>query len=241
MCCPISEHKEVDTRRGATATLAGNGLRRSRWLGLGGTGGVSTTRRRRDYVDNLTARKQILDAAARLFTDRGFHATSVREIGDELGIGQSSLYYHAKNKAQILVDINTGLMEGLVAEMEEIGARQVTGLAKLEAVVHTLLRKIADEQMAVTVVLHERRSVPADAAAQLQAQRDRVDAIIDGAIRQGIDDGTIRPLPPALTRLAITGMTNWAYTWYDPAGTLTVDEIADVFVDLLRHGVAAKH
>src|SRR3954462_11601837 len=101
-------------------------------------------RKRRDYIDNATARSQILQTAADLFTNRGFHATSVREIGDHLGIGQSSLYYHAKNKAQILVDINAELMDGLVAEMEEIGGRDGTGLEKLEAVVHALLQKIAD-------------------------------------------------------------------------------------------------
>jgi TetR/AcrR family transcriptional regulator, cholesterol catabolism regulator len=199
---------------------------------------VSTTRRRREYVANATARKQILEAAAELFTNRGFHATSVREIGDHLGIGQSSLYYHAKNKAQILVDINAELMDGLVAEMEEIEQRDGSGLEKLESVVHTLLRKIAAQQAAVTVVLHERRSVPAEAAVELQAKRDRVDAIIDGILRQGMEDGTVRPLPLGLTRLAITGMTNWAYTWYDPEGTLDVDEIADFFLDLLRHGLA---
>ncbi len=198
---------------------------------------VSTTRRRRDYVDNATARKQILEAAAELFTDRGFHATSVREIGDHLGIGQSSLYYHAKNKAQILVDINTELMDGLVADMETIRAGEGTGLEKLEAVVHTLLQKIAEQQAAVTVVLHERRSVPPEAATKLQAKRDRVDAIIDEILQQGFDEGTIRPLPLRLTRLAITGMTNWAYTWFDPNGSLRVEEIAKGFVDLLRHGV----
>ena len=202
---------------------------------------VSTIRRRRDYVDNATARKQILEAAAQLFKEQGFHATSVREIGDYLGIGQSSLYYHAKNKAQILVDINEELMDGLLAEVEEISRRADSGFDKLGAVVHALLHKIAERQAAVTVVLHERRSVPAEAAAKLQSKRDRVDAIIDAILDEGMNDGTIRRLPPALTRLAITGMTNWAYTWYDPDGSLTADEIADAFIDLMRNGVATGH
>jgi AcrR family transcriptional regulator len=201
------------------------------------SGGRNGGRKRRDYVDNETARKQILQAAAELFTQRGFHATSVREIGEHLGIGQSSLYYHAKNKAQILVDINAELMDGLVAEMEEIGAGSATGIDKLGAVVHALLRKIEEQQAAVTVVLHERRSIPADAAVALQEMRDRVDAIIDEILRTGMEDGTIRPLPLGLTRLAITGMANWAYTWFDSSGSLTADEIAEHFIDLIRSGV----
>jgi hypothetical protein len=71
----------------------------------------------------------------------------------------------------------------------------------------------------------------------LQEKRDRVDEIIDGILSEGIADGTIRPLPLALTRLAITGMANWAYTWFDPSGSLTADEIAEHFIDLIRRGV----
>jgi AcrR family transcriptional regulator len=203
----------------------------------GRSGGKNGARKRRDYVDNETARRQILQAAAELFTQRGFHATSVREIGEHLGIGQSSLYYHAKNKAQILVDINAQLMDGLVAEMEEIGGRTASGIDKLGAVVHALLRKIEEQQAAVTVVLHERRSIPDEAAVELQEKRDRVDEIIDEILRSGMEDGTIRPLPLALTRLAITGMANWAYTWFDSSGSLTADEIAEHFIDLIRSGV----
>ena len=128
-------------------------------------------------------------------------------------------------------------MDGLVADMETIRAGEGTGPEQLEAVVHTLLQKIAEQQAAVTVVLHERRSVPPEAATKLQAKRDRVDAIIDEILQQGFDEARSARLPLRLTRLAITGMTNWAYTWFDPNGSLRVEEIAKGFVDLLRHGV----
>jgi AcrR family transcriptional regulator len=194
-------------------------------------------RQRRDYFDNATARKNILDAAAELFTQRGFHATSVREIGEHVGIGQSSLYYHAKNKTQILLDINEEFMDGLVAAMDALAAGEGTGFEKLEVVIRELLREIAANKDVVTVVLHERRSLPKAAAKDIQRKRDHIDEVIDGILREGMEDGTIRQLPVGLTRLAITGMTNWAYTWFDATGSLSVDEIADLFVDLLRNGV----
>jgi TetR/AcrR family transcriptional regulator, cholesterol catabolism regulator len=201
---------------------------------------MSTTRRpRRQSVDNETARRQILAGAARLFMERGFHATSVRELGEELDISQSSLYYHAKNKAQILVDLNDEFMSGLVAAMEEIAERDDDALTKLDLVVHELLQVVAQHQAVVTVVLHERRSLPVEAAAAVQAQRDRVDTLIDQILEQGIADGTIREVSVPLVRLALTGMTNWAYTWYHADGSLTADEIADGFIEILRNGIAA--
>jgi TetR/AcrR family transcriptional regulator, cholesterol catabolism regulator len=199
---------------------------------------VGGPRQRRDYVESATARRNILDGAAALFTQRGFHATTVREIGDHVGIGQSSLYYHAKNKSQILVDINEEFMDGLVAAMDEVASGPGSGLDKLDLVVHALLREIAEHRDIVSVVLHEHRSLPEPATVGIREKRDHVDAVIDGILRSGIADGSIRPGSVRLTRLAITGMTSWASTWLDPAGSPSADEIARAFLDLLHHGVA---
>ena len=195
-------------------------------------------RQRREYFDNATARKNILDAAAELFTQRGFHATSVREIGDHVGIGQSSLYYHAKNKTQILLDINEEFMDGLVAAMDELAAREGSGLrssslssASCCARSRPQGRRHGRAARAPLAAGGGRGEHPGQARPHRRGDRRHP--------REGIEDGAIRELPVGLTRLAITGMTNWAYTWFDPTGSLSVDEIADLFVDLLRNGVGA--
>jgi len=172
--------------------------------------------------------------------DRGYHATSVREIGDYLDISQSSLYYHGKNKPQILVDLNAEFMGGLVEAMEEIDSREEPPLEKLKAVVTELLHAVAEHQAVVTVVLHERRSLPEEAAKAIQAQRDRVDEIIDGIVAAGVTAGDVAPLPPAVIRLALTGMTNWAYTWYDADGSLTAEELAESFAAILFDGIRPR-
>jgi AcrR family transcriptional regulator len=201
---------------------------------------MSPRRPRRASRDNESARKHILSGAAELFMERGYHATSVREIGDYLDISQSSLYYHAKNKPQILVDLNDEFMSGLVEAMEEINARDETPLEKLKAVIAELLEVVAEHQAVVTVVLHERRSLPEESAEAIQVQRDRVDEIIDGIIAAGIADGEIASLSPAMVRLALTGMTNWAYTWYDADGSLTAEQIAESFATILFDGIRPR-
>src|SRR3954464_4028946 len=89
---------------------------------------------------------QILTAAAELFMVKGFHAASVREIGDRLGISQSSLYYHAKSKPQILVDLNERFMKRLLASMDEIAVQPLAPAAKLRAVIAQLLSVTAQYQ-----------------------------------------------------------------------------------------------
>jgi AcrR family transcriptional regulator len=196
--------------------------------------------RRRVANKSETARDVILNGAAQLFMERGFHATSVREIGEKLGISQSSLYYHAKNKSQILIDLNDEFMNGLVEVIEQIAARDDAPLDKLRAVIHQLLNVIADHQAVVTVVLHERGSLPAGAAEAIQVKRDRVDALIDGIIAEGIAAGDISAWSPPLIRLAMTGMTNWAYVWYESTGPFSADEIADEFATLLLDGIRPR-
>jgi AcrR family transcriptional regulator len=201
---------------------------------------MSPRRPRRASRDNESARKHILNGAAELFMERGYHATSVREIGDYLDISQSSLYYHAKNKPQILVDLNDAFMSELVEALEAIAAREAAPLERLKAVIAELLEVVAEHQAVVTVVLHERRSLPEESAAAVQVQRDRVDELIDGIIEDGIAAGDIAPLPPAMVRLALTGMTNWAYTWYDAEGSLTAEQIADSFATILFDGIRPR-
>ena len=194
-------------------------------------------RSRRTARDSESARRHILSGAAELFMERGFHATSVRQIGDYLDISQSSLYYHAKNKPQILIDLNDQFMNDLVEAMEAIAALDTDPLEKLRLVILELLSVVAEHKAVVTVVLHERRSLPSGAARKIQAQRDRVDMIIDGIVAEGIADGQIVDRSPALVRLALTGMTNWAYTWFDPDGPLSATDIAESFSALLFDGI----
>jgi AcrR family transcriptional regulator len=194
-------------------------------------------RPRRPSRGRVAARRQILSGAAELFMERGYDATSVREIGEHLDISQSSLYYHAKNKPQILVDLNTEFMSGLVEAIDRIAARDASSVEKLTEVIHELLSAIAENQAVVTVVLHERRSLPPESAAEIQALRDRVDAAIDSIIQAGIDDETFASVDPHMARLALTGMTNWAYTWYQPSGPLSADEISRSFASFLLDGI----
>lgn len=189
------------------------------------------------YDDNhdllISQKDRILSCAAELFMHNGYHATTVRQIGERLGMTQSSLYYHAKSKPQILFALNRRFMDYLVNEMETIqGTTTLPATAKLRAVVGLLLTVVADHKAEVTVVLRERRSLPPKDAKEVQQQRDLVDGIIDTIIRDGISEGDFRDADIRLSRLAITGMCNWAYEWYDSKGTYDLPEIIDHFAEM---------
>ena len=169
--------------------------------------------------------------------EKGYHAASVREIGDKLRISQSSLYYYAKSKPQILVDLNRRFMHRLTSSFEEITAGRDDPEAKLRAIIRQLITVAADYQPEVTVVLHEWRSLPSRSVGAIQKQRDRIDEIIDDIIEAGVKGGTFRSVDPVLTRLALTGMCNWAYAWFRPGGRYAAEQIADHFASIFLDGI----
>lgn len=187
-----------------------------------------------------TPHDQILSAAAQLFMEKGYHAASVREIGDRLRISQSSLYYHAKSKPQILVDLNQRFMDRMTRAFEEIEAGSDDPETKLRAVIYQFIREAADHQAEVTVVLQERRSLPRRHLKPIQKQRDRIDEIIDGILEQGVRAGVFRSGDPVLTRLALIGMCNWAYIWLRPGGRQTSAQIADHFAAIFLQGIRTE-
>jgi len=184
--------------------------------------------------------ERILLAAVKLFQVKGYHATSVREIGEKAGVSQSSLYYHARNKLQILVDLNQRFMGRLTPALAKITERDAPADSKIVSIIEQFMTVISQHQGEVTAVLHERRSLPNDVAAELQGQRDNIDAMIDEVIRAGIAEGAFAKVNVTLARLALTGMVNWAYEWYQPGGALDPKTISTAFGELLLNGLRTR-
>ena len=87
----------------------------------------------------------------------------------------------------------------------------------------------------------EESGLPAPMAVQAARAKREYDRTIERVVRDGIEAGRLRPLPPTLVVFGILGMCNWLHKWYKPQGALSPEEIADVFVDLLERGYLAEH
>jgi AcrR family transcriptional regulator len=187
------------------------------------------------------ARTRILHAAADLFMEYGFDGTSVREIGERAGVGQSSLYHHVRSKGQLLQELHHNFARDLISALEAATSPDGSVAGQLREIVRAVLKIVQTHQSGVTVFLRERHSLPAEAREPVQLERDQVDAIIDGVIQRGIDAGEFRAdLDVVLARLAVLGMCNWTYEWYRADGTRTISEISDYFADFALNGMIAR-
>jgi len=187
-----------------------------------------------DYLAN------IVDVAAELFARQGYRGTSMRDIGRAVGVHAGSLYAHIESKEELLHRIVNSIMLRSEQDMTEVLAKPGTATGQLREIVLRDLRLVSEHREQATVFFHEWRNLSAERQQAVIASRDRWEHGLRSVISRGIAEGEFRPADVRITGFAITSMLNWAYVWYSPGGPLTVEQLADQYVDLLVAGLQPR-
>jgi AcrR family transcriptional regulator len=171
-------------------------------------------------------RPEIVRLAARLFRERGFDGTTVRDIASAVGMRSGSPFYHFASKEEILFAVmEEGLRQGL-ARIEAVLARQTGARERFVALMRTHFDTLLEEGSDfVPVMLYEWRRLPPVYRKRLIAVKDRYDALWQGVIEQLVAAGLMRG-DAKLARLMILGAVNFTATWFKRSGDLSIDELA---------------
>lgn len=183
--------------------------------------------------------REILDAAARVFHEKGYESTSIQDIADSVGILKGSLYYYIASKEDLLYEIIEGVHQEGLKKLERIAALEGTALQRVRAfvVAHTLHN--AENIVRMGVYIKDFRSLSRERQRVIEKERDTYDAFLRDLIREGQRDGTVcRDLDAKMMAIAILGMLNWMHQWYRPQGEWSAAEIADSFADFVVSGLA---
>lgn len=185
-------------------------------------------------------RIELIDAAARLFSERGYHGTSMQHLGEALGVQRGSLYAHIGAKEDLLYEVVTAGAERFLARGEAALGLDATSTEKLTRLLVDHVATAAEHLEASTVFLNEWRYLSQEHRDEVQAKRDRYERIVRAIVEEGIARGEFRA--DADVRFAATlflSAANWVYTWYRPGGELDPQEIGRRFADLIVKGLAA--
>lgn len=162
-------------------------------------------------VDNR--RQALVDAAAHRFGDRGFQATSMRELAKAVGMLPGSVYYHFPSKDELLVEVYRQGVERICRTVQTAVASRCDPWERLEAGCAAHLESLLDGSDYVRVVI---RVLPKDAP-RVQAELDVLRHSYETVFRELVSD--LRLAVPAEThylRLFLLGAMNWAHIWYRP-------------------------
>ncbi|MDJ0378469.1 TetR/AcrR family transcriptional regulator [Cryobacterium sp. PH31-L1] len=183
--------------------------------------------------------QRILESAVRLFADRGFYGTGIRELAASAGLSTASLYHYMGTKERLLFQIMHDALQRLVlaasiieAQSDDVRVR-LDRLVRMHVVTHALSRdasNVVDNQVGALD--------PVDRLVIVE-QRDAYERFWAHAIRDGVDAGYFHVPDQSSARMAILEMSSGVARWYSAGGKYSVDEIADIHVDLaasLLHG-----
>ncbi|GAA4032597.1 TetR/AcrR family transcriptional regulator [Allokutzneria multivorans] len=187
-------------------------------------------------------RAELLGIAGRLFAERGFVATTVREIADAAGILSGSLYHHFDSKESMVDEILRGFLDRLRASYEQVLAERSDPRAALTALVTVSFESMDTDGDAIAIFQNE--------AAHL-AQFERFGYLAEvaaelercwlGVLERGQRDGVFRAdLRVPLVYRFIRDTVWVAVRWYDPEGTLGAEEIAAQYLTILCQGIVAQ-
>ncbi len=181
---------------------------------------------------------QVRAAALRLFKEKGYHATSMRDIAEAVGINKGSLYSYIKSKEDLLVPVFERSMGVLLSQMEDIMADDSLGPTdRLRRAIHAHISAVAGNLDELTVYLSEWRQLATESLATTRLQRERYAEFFDQILKDGVATGEFRSMDTRIAMLAMIGMCNYLFRWYRPDGRLTPDQIADQLVAMVMRGV----
>lgn len=184
---------------------------------------------------------EIIDAAARVFAERGYHGTTTQAIADVLGMRQASLYYYFPSKEAALELVcargTDGFVEGAEAVMESPG----TPLEKLARLIAAHLAPIDTMPDYVRVFINERRYLPTASRRRIGRKSRRIERFFEHVILAGIAEGSIRPGADArLAMLAVLGMCNAVINWREADRARDMPRVAAEFAGLIANGLVAN-
>jgi AcrR family transcriptional regulator len=179
---------------------------------------------------------ELLAVATRLFRERGFHATSMQDLAEALGMNRGSLYHYIAAKDDLLWRIVDGALERLDARVRPVFEGDGPAVDRLRAAIREHLRFAAEQADQLSLVQVELRSLSVDRRAELIARRDAYEAMWRAAIAGAMRDGAMPAVDVRLAGIAVLSACNWFTQWYRPGGPLGVDEIAREFADFFLDG-----
>jgi AcrR family transcriptional regulator len=185
-------------------------------------------------VDQTTTRQRILNAAARLFRERGFHATTTRAISEIVGMLSGSLFHYFRSKEQMLFEVMNEAATQLCEKAEAAVAAADSPRTRLRALIRLQLECLIAEETRdyYAVMIAEWRELDDAVKPTLTVHRLRYARIWNLVLDECTGTGLMRR-DPKLLRFVLTGAINWASTWFKPGGRLSLEEYALFLEDLV--------
>ena len=182
-------------------------------------------------------KEQIAEKATALFQERGYAATSMRDLAQVLGIEAASLYSHIKSKEEILQKICFRMAEEFFNAWNEVELENQSFADKMEKAMVAHVKVITKDTAASAVFFNEWRHLSEPHLSEFLDMRNDYEGRFISIIKEGIAAGEFSPVDEKFTMLTVLSSLNWTHNWYKPSGNLSPEEVGQRLAALLLNGL----
>jgi AcrR family transcriptional regulator len=191
-------------------------------------------------VKSVATRGSVADAALRLFAERGYFATSMRDIAAAVGTNPGSLYHHIRSKDELLCSLLVSSVNERLAALTEATTSIDDPVARFRVGVDTIIRHRATRQSEILVGQSELRALHARKRREVIAVRDQYEEAIGRLLDHGVARRVFDVRDRKLTIFAIIAVAQQVGRWYRPNGRLSLDQISRFYQDLLLASIVRR-
>lgn len=188
---------------------------------------------------SLEKKREILQAASRVFRRRGLQSTGMRDIATELNMAVGNLYYYFKDKEALLAFVQEDTLEALLELADRVRSQKLRANGRLFMLIeeHVVL---LNEEIPGSLAHLEVEALSEPWRRRVQDRRDAYERAFREIIEEGMATGVFRPTDPKVSAMAILGAVNWTVKWFRPDGGKTARQIGRECAEMLVRGVAAN-
>ena len=196
----------------------------------------------KDYLDR---REELLQAAGKIFKEKGFRGASIDQIAKEVGIDRASIYYYTSGKEELFRDIVQDATSSNIMMAEGIFGSDLPSKEKIHKLVTSLMQSYQDHYPYLYVYVQEDMTRIASErtawAAGMRKLAKRFDSAVTSIIREGIANGAFRcdPAQAHIAAFAIIGMCNWSHRWFQPAEKNSAALVGETFARIVLSGLGS--
>src|SRR5215469_6684894 len=184
--------------------------------------------------------ERLFDTAATLFRDKGYAATSTREMAAALGIQQASLYYHITSKEDLFYHLCVSSLTHLHSDVESAVNEVQEPLGRICTLIRVHLQTLLVHQCRHVIMLTELRALSNAHHAEVLALRKKYARLVESVLEEGQAAGVVRrDIPAKYLYLALLNVLNWAVLWFRREQELPADRLAGLFTPIYLDGAAA--
>ena len=185
--------------------------------------------------------EHILRASARIFAEKSYHSTSMRDISRATGVSLAGLYHYCKSKEELLFLIQDHCFGRVLESLEERIKDVDDPLQKLHIFIDNHLSFFAANMAEMKVLSHEAESLSGDLHERVSTTKERYARLARRILREVHQRvGGASTVDLTVATYALFGMMNWIYNWYDSSGKLSVNQLIDNMTRLFLTGFLAS-